>query len=93
MILEIKKVKRCRPREAFGTFAITGPTSALITVSTDKNRKLASYAVTLLHELLHCYIALLKANGFEVSARKEHKWIMCCEEAITILMVKILKRR
>lgn len=93
MMLEIKTVKKCKPDDAYGTFAITGPERAIITISTTRNRTISDYAATLLHELLHCYIALLKSNGFKVGAKKEHVWIEACEEVITKLMAKIMPRR
>lgn len=92
MILEIKKVKRCK-NKAYGNFLMRGRSSALITVSMQKNPTLAEYAATLLHELLHCYTTMLRVDGFRVSDRLEHKWIEACEDAIIILMKKILPRR
>lgn len=92
MILEIKKVKRCR-NKAYGNFLIRGNERAVITISLKMNPTIAEYAATLLHELLHCYTTLLRAEGFRVTDKKEHKWIEACEDAIIAVMLKTLGRR
>jgi len=92
MILEIKKVPSCKDN-AYGTFVIVGQQKARIEISLKRNKTLAEYATTMIHELLHLYTALLKAEGFEVKERIEHKWIESCEVVITNLMLQILKRR
>lgn len=92
MILEIKKVKACR-NKAYGTFTILGHERARILVSLKKNTTLAEYAATLLHELLHCYTTLLRAEGFRTTNKKEHRWIESCEAAVIGLMQKNLTRR
>jgi len=92
MILEIKKVKRCR-NGAYGNFLMRPNNTALITISLKKNPTLAEYAATLLHEMLHCYTTLLRREGFRVTNSKEHKWIEACEIAVIDVMQKILPRR
>lgn len=92
MILEIKKVDRCK-NGAYGNFRIRGKDSALITLSLKKNPTIAEYAATLLHEMLHCYTTLLRVEGFRVSDKKEHKWIELCEVVVIEAMQKTMKRR
>lgn len=92
MILEIKKVKQCR-NKAFGNFTIRGHQKALITISLKKNKDMAEYAATLLHEMLHCYTTLLRAEGFRVTNKLEHKWIEACEDVVIYMATKILPRR
>ncbi len=90
MILEIKKVNRCK-NGAFGSFVVLGRERARITISLERNKMLADYGATLLHELLHCYTTLLRVEGFKCTNKKEHKWIEKCETAILSLMQKSLK--
>lgn len=92
MRLEIKEVRSCR-QGAYGYFKILGSRRARIAISIEKNRTLNQYAETLLHELLHFYTAILKAEGFHVGPRKEHKWIESCELTIIHQMQRYLKRR
>jgi hypothetical protein len=87
MLLEIKRVKECRDG-SFGYFKILGRQRACIAISEKKNPTLDLYAETLLHELLHCYTALLQAEGFKVTDGKEHKWIEDCETQVIELMKK-----
>lgn len=92
MILEIKKVKKCR-NGAYGNFLMRPNNTALITISLKKNAMLAEYGATLLHEMLHCYMTLLRREGFRVTNRNEHKWIEACEVVVIDTMKKILPRR
>ena len=92
MILEIKKVKQCR-NGAMGNFTILGDEKALITISLKKNKLMNDYAATLLHEMLHCYTTLLRAEGFKATNKIEHEWIEACESAVIKEALKVLKRR
>lgn len=92
MQLEIKLVRECREGDC-GYFKILSASRAYIAISAKRNKTLNEYAATLLHELLHFYTALLAAEGFKVSDRKEHKWIERCEVAIIALMNKHIGRK
>lgn len=92
MRLEIKGVRYCRQGE-YGYFKILGSQRACIAISLKENTTLNQYAETLLHELLHFYIALLKVEGFNVGSRNEHKWIEACELMVIDQMKRHLKRR
>lgn len=92
MILEIKKVKQCR-NGAYGNFHVLGHERARITLSLKRNTDMAEYAATLLHELLHAYMTLLRREGFRVTDAVEHKWIEAIEVVIIKLMLKILPKR
>lgn len=92
MILEIKKVRECK-NGAYGNFIILGHQKARITISMKKNSRLSDYISTLLHEMLHAYATLLRAEGMRVDNKREHRWIEACENSILTLMQKMLKRR
>lgn len=92
MKLEIRGVRKCRQDE-FGYFKILGAQRAYIAISLEKNNTVNQYAETLLHELLHFYVALLKVEGFQVGQRREHKWIEACELTVVDQMKRYLKRR
>lgn len=92
MILEIKRVRECREGE-YGYFTIRSARRAYIAISDKRNRTVNQYAETLLHELLHFYTALLMAEGFKVSDRREHQWIRDCEDRIVRLMKKHIGRK
>lgn len=92
MILEIKKVKQCR-NKAYGNFKILGREKARITISLKKNKDMAEYAATLLHEMLHCYTTLLRVEGYKVTDKTEHKWIQACEDVVIHMALQILPRR
>lgn len=92
MRLDIRKVKECK-NGAFGNFIIRNKESALITISIRKNPTVAEYAATLLHEMLHCYTSLLRAEGFKLTDKNEHKYIEASEVAVVSAMRKIIPRR
>jgi hypothetical protein len=60
-------------------------------MSLDLNKDLAEYGSTLLHELLHVWLAILQANGAVINKRKEHPFIYAVEKNITGL-VKMLSK-
>lgn len=90
MILEIKNVTKCR-NGAYGNFLIRGRESALITLSLKLNPTLATWGSTLLHELLHLWVTLMRKNGFRVSDKKEHTFIYAVEKAVLQKARKYLK--
>lgn len=92
MILEIKKVKRCR-NGAYGNFLLQGRTRALITVSLKLNQLLAEYGATLLHELLHFWMTMMRREGFKMNDRREHQFIYAVEKKIINEMKKYGRKK
>lgn len=91
MIIEIKNVKECR-NKAFGNFVIKGHEKVLITVSLKKNVTVAEYCSTLLHEMLHAWVTILRAQGVRTSNMREHRFIYAVERKI-LNELRYLKRR
>ena len=92
MKVEIKAVKKCR-NKAFGNFLVRGHESALITVSLDKNRTIAEYGATILHELLHLWLTILRQKKFKCTNNKEHRFIYAVEREIYKLAKRHLRPR
>lgn len=92
MLVNIKEVKKCR-NGAFGNFLMRGAGYALITVSLKLNDTVAEYAATVLHELLHLWVTIMRLKGFRVSNVKEHKFIYAVEDIIKAMAKKHLKPR
>lgn len=90
MIIEIKNVKDCK-NKAWGNFIIKGKEKMLITVSIKRNRFLADYASTVLHELLHAWVTILRVQGVKVTNLKEHRFIYAVERKI-LAELKLLRR-
>jgi len=81
MIIEIKNVKDCK-NKAWGNFMIKNKGKMLITISIKRNKLLAEYASTLLHEMLHAWVTILRANGIKVNNIKEHRFIYAVERKV-----------
>jgi hypothetical protein len=90
MILEIKNVKECK-NKAWGNFTILGKEKMLITISLKCNKYLADYASTILHEMLHAWVTILRVNGVRVTNLKEHRFIYAVERKI-LAELKFLRR-
>lgn len=89
MILEIKNVKDCR-NKAMGNFIIKGNEKAIITISLKRNKTVAEYCSTLLHEMLHAWVTIFRAQGVKITNLKEHKFIYAVEGKI-VKELKLLK--
>ncbi len=89
-ILEIRDVKQCNDG-SYGYF-IKGKKKARISISLKRNESLAEYGSTLLHELLHAYLELLKQKGFKFTSKAEHKFIYAVEKVVLKQMKRHLKR-
>lgn len=87
MIISIKKVKQCR-NGAYGNYLLRGRERADITISMKLNKTLAEYSYTLLHELMHLYITLLRKEGFKSTNKLEHKMIYDLEDTVVTIMRK-----
>jgi len=87
LLIKVKTPSYCTSKNSFGE-TIFDPNKEVITIniSTKKNKNQAEFYVTLLHELLHVWVAVMKANRAKV--KHEHKFIYRCEDAI----IKELKR-
>lgn len=92
MNVEIRLVKRCRNR-AYGNFSIRGRESALITIALDKNKTMAEYGATVLHELLHLWIAILQRRNFKCGDSREHRFIYAVERVVHVMAARYLKPR
>lgn len=92
MLVNIKDVKKCR-NGAYGNFLMRGAGSALITVSLNLNNTVAEYAATVLHELLHLWVTILRLKGFRVTNTREHRFIYAAEKHIITMAKKHLRRK
>jgi hypothetical protein len=92
MLINLKEVKKCR-NGAYGNFLMRGAKSALITVSLKLNSTIAEYAATVLHELLHLWVMVLRQKGFRVTNVKEHRFIYAAEKHIITMAKKHLRRK
>jgi hypothetical protein len=81
MRLEIKEIAQHRDG-AYGKFWIVSKRRACITISRKANTTVNWYSLTLLHELLHLYCAMIKMKGAKIDRRKEHKFIEKIENFI-----------
>lgn len=89
MIIKIKLVKKC-PRGEYGLCTVTGNNSITIEVSEQKNTTPTQFYVTLLHELLHSWLFIMKANGVKIAEKKEHRWIYSVQ-AVVFKALELLK--
>lgn len=89
----IKQPKRVRldNYECYGVTRFLSPSKYVVYVGKNKNREPGQYAITLLHELLHVWVDLIKRNGFPIDLRKEHPYIYAVEKAVMSLTMRMLK--
>lgn len=92
MLVNLKEVKQCR-NGAYGNFLLRGSSSALITISMKLNDTVAEYSATMLHELLHLWITLLRLKGYRTNNVREHRFIYAVEKVVLEMAKKHLKRR
>ena len=92
MLVEIKEVKKCR-NGAYGNFFLRGAKSSLITVSLKLNDTIAEYSATVLHELLHLWVTIIRIKGFRTTNVKEHRFIYAVEKVVIEMAKKHLKPR
>jgi hypothetical protein len=86
--IDIRHVDKCDDGE-YGTFEIVGNKRMLITISLKRCDNQRNYLLTLLHELLHGWVALLQVNKIvKISDRREHKLI----EAFELYALRKLKQ-
>ncbi len=90
MNINIKLVPKCSKGE-YGTCEVVSKNKIQIEISEAKNTDRNEYFVTLLHELLHAWIFVMKANGVELPIKREHKWIYSVQ-AVVIEALKYLDK-
>jgi hypothetical protein len=91
LLINLKDVKACK-NKAYGNFLLRGHNYAVITISQKLNDTVAEYAATVLHELLHLWVTVLRLKGFRVTNVKEHKFIYAVENTIIKMAKKHLKK-
>jgi hypothetical protein len=91
MLIVIKDVKRIKG-QCYGITRYMGRKKIAIDISMELNKDLAEYGSTLLHELLHVWLVILRSNGAVINKRKEHPFIYQVERQITNL-VGMLQRK
>ena len=66
-----------------------------VSICLHRNRTLADYSLTLLHELLHLWVLCLRLKGFRVRSMTEHRFINTVEDNLLrqIKYLTPLKRR
>jgi hypothetical protein len=89
MLIQIKDVKTIKG-QCYGITRYVSPKKIKVEMSLSLNKDLAEYGSTLLHELLHVWIVILRSNGAVISKKQEHPFIYLVEKKITRL-VKMLK--
>ncbi len=90
MRIDIKFIDECKNR-AFGTTEVVNNKTILIKISRKKNVTKAEFFITMLHELLHSWMFILKANGIKMSETREHKWIYLVQNEIVHALSKVRK--
>ncbi len=88
MNIKIKLIKECANGE-YGTCEIQNKKTISIEISKKKNTDKYQFFISLLHELLHAWMFIMKANGIEIGIRKEHKWIYSVQ-AVVIEALKLI---
>lgn len=92
MLVRIVDVKQCRNKAA-ANFILRGHRRALITISLKQNVLLAEYAVSLLHELLHLWVTMLRLKRYQVTNRREHRFINAVEAVVITLARKYMRKK
>jgi hypothetical protein len=74
-----------------GQFITTGPNRCKILISEEANKEIGDFAETLLHELLHFWIAVLQLNGLKKAPIKEHRFINGVTRKLVLRLAKDMK--
>ncbi len=90
MVIKIKLVKDCY-KGAYGTCQVVSKDTIEIEISKRLNTDKYQYFVTLLHEIIHAWVYIMKANGIHMSDRKEHDWIYSVQ-TVVIKALQYLKK-
>lgn len=89
MVIVMKNKKRIRGK-CFGITKYVNRNKVLIEISEEMNKEPAEYYSTILHELLHVWVSIMKTNGVKATKEKEHKFIYKVESQIVETM-RLLK--
>jgi len=90
MNINVKMVNECSKKE-YGTCQVINKNKIQIEISKIKNKTSSEFFVTLLHELLHAWLFIMKANGVKIGIKKEHKWIYSVQ-SIIIEALKLINK-
>lgn len=90
MNIKIKFVEQC-PNGEYGLCEVINNNNILIQISRIKNREMSEFFVTLLHEILHAWMFILKANKIRMPIRKEHTWIYRVQAVILTALKDVIK--
>lgn len=88
MTIKIRHVEKLR--SLYGECHFVTKNKTVITVARSKNRRLATYGATVLHELLHAWVRILEWNGFEIDDEVEHEFLYAVEQAVVRLFRDIV---
>ncbi len=91
MNIAIRNVKEIK--DSYGETMFPTRNKVVIRISRALNRLTATYAATLLHELLHVWVHVLSLRGFEMDDAVEHKFIYAAEKAVVVEFKKIAKKK
>lgn len=91
MVIKIRHVEKLR--SLYGECAFTTKNKTIITIARQKNKRLATYGATVLHELLHVWVRILQTGGFKITDEVEHEFIDAVEQAVVRLFRDIVGRK
>jgi len=91
MNIKIRFVEKCK-RGVYGTTEIVDKNNLLILISRKKNNIKQEFFVTMLHELLHAWMFILKSNGIKMKAADEHKWIYLVQNEVVKALNEVFKK-
>lgn len=91
MIVKVRHVEKLR--SLYGECAFVSKNKTIITIARQRNKRLATYSATLLHELLHVWIRVMELNGFKVDDDTEHDFIDAVEQAVLRLFKQVVGRK
>ncbi len=90
MNIRVKMVSECSEGE-YGTCQVVSDKTIQIEISEKRNTDVYQFCVTLLHELLHAWMFVMKANGLHI--KKEHKWIYSVQSVVFEALKLVHKRK
>lgn len=91
MRLDIREILYHRDG-SYGKYWPMSRRRACITLSRKENTTVNWYALTLIHELLHFWVAMIKTKGAKIDRRKEHKFINHLEKDV-IKALRLMKTK
>jgi len=68
--------------ELYGQCSFQTPQRMSIRISRPLNRKVNTFAGTLLHEMLHAWVNMLERKGFQTDEEREEKFIRRAEKIV-----------